>query len=120
MIVEMGNTLAPEEVCGILLPPDYVVRLPNRAKAGLRTESYEVYESDVLEAVERWAESETSAQAFLESPDCFDFVVWHTHPAGGVGPSLRDMRAKRELYSNPNTNVRFLVVALPSGDAAFF
>lgn len=117
-VLRYGEAAAPQEACGIILPPDRVVRLPNRVKpARLKTEAYEVHLEDVVAAVERWMETEPSAVHHLRD---FDFVVWHTHPGGGVGPSRRDVRAKRQLYPDDSARVRFLVVTLPWGESSFF
>ena len=103
------------------MPPDYVVRLPNRAKASKRTESYEVREDDVVEATERWLDQIPGAQVYIGD---LDFVVWHTHPNGFVGPSKRDLNAKRKLYPTAGeeggSRIRFLVISLPWGEASFF
>jgi proteasome lid subunit RPN8/RPN11 len=62
-----------------------VVELPNRSLTP--TEEYIIYPADIRLAIAGWAEEATREQRNAIS-------VWHTHPSGNIGPSIRDMRKK--------------------------
>jgi proteasome lid subunit RPN8/RPN11 len=103
-IMEIGLRRAPNEACGIVVPDldvpaaDWVHELQNRSSDPLT--SYEIDTATIKQLV--------------DDPDAWaDVLVWHTHPKGGVGPSKGDMESKVQ-------GLRYLVVALPRGEAVLF
>ena len=100
-ITQWGIEHAPEEVCGIVhLRPDgmHVYRLKNVAEDPCRG-----YVFDAGQLVDVMA----------EEPSRSEIICWHTHPGGLVGPSSEDIKRKAP-------GVRYLVVAIPGGEAEFF
>lgn len=100
-IGRIGHLRAPNEACGLLLVTPHrgrsIVELPNRSKTPL--DSYMFYGSD--------------ARIELEGYDD-GFVIWHTHPGGGIGPSRDDMKTRHAEFW-------YLVVALTeTGPVATF
>jgi len=88
LIEAIGHRRAPLEACGILIPTPHkgskVIELPNRAN---KPNSFMVWGNDIREALGEWLT--------LASDEEFGKVtLWHTHPAGGVGPSRIDMRSR--------------------------
>ena len=103
-IVELGLRRAPFEACGIVVPDlevpaaNWVKELQNRSSDPLN--SYEIDTATIktlVENAENWS----------------DILVWHTHPRGGIGPSKGDVESKAK-------GLRYLVVALPRGEAVLF
>jgi proteasome lid subunit RPN8/RPN11 len=99
----IGELRSPTEACGLVLPRPlkgrWIVELPNRS---LEADSYELWSDDIACVLESWLE-EAAEQ------DWARLTVWHTHPAGNVGPSRSDLECKRP-------EVSYLVVALtPDG-----
>lgn len=76
---------------------ELVVELTNRSSEPQN--SYIVSTADVVEALT--LASGRSADDIDEA----DFVVWHSHPSGARGPSLKDMRSKL-------SGLRYAVVTL--------
>jgi proteasome lid subunit RPN8/RPN11 len=96
-IVAIGEARRPREACGLVLGDGRVFELPNRSD-----EPASSYQTDVddLEALD------------LVEGDLRDgWAIWHTHPSGNVGPSSGDLKNRLD-------GVRYLVVAIPSGEAA--
>lgn len=100
-IVEIGLQRAPNEACGIF------------TVAGLHEltnvwpEPTDGYMIDLTELA-------TKLQfEFGQSCGWDDFVVWHTHPSGHIGPSSRDLENKID-------GLNYFVVALPNGEGAMF
>jgi proteasome lid subunit RPN8/RPN11 len=105
-IVEIGLERAPSEACGLVIPnleatPDqWVQELINRSEDP--TNSYRFDTSAV--------------RALLTDREVWeDVLIWHTHPSGHVGPSRRDMEERHAELKG-----RYLVVALPRGEATLF
>lgn len=100
-ITQWGIEHAPQEVCGLIHTRRdgfMVYRVTNIAADPCRE-----YTFDASELVEVMA----------EVPTRNDVICWHTHPGGTVGPSEGDVRRKVR-------GVRYLVVAIPTGEAVFF
>lgn len=72
------------------------MELPNRSLGG--TDSYAISTADIRLELHEWAQDKDPAELNK-------MAVWHTHPAGNIGPSKRDMH-----YRDPE--VSYLVVAL--------
>lgn len=100
-IVRIGLDRAPNEACGILLPPPgdifrfrsrnrQVIELPNRSLNP--RDSYEIRGTDIVQELSEWFES-------VEPSDDPGLVIWHTHPSGNVGPSRGDLDHKLETFT---------------------
>lgn len=103
-IIELGLEQLPLEACGIVVPDldrpaaEWVTRLENRSPDP--TNSYVI---DVR-----------TIKQLVSSPEAYsDVLVWHTHPSGHVGPSKHD-------WDNRIPGLRYLVVAMPNGEATLF
>lgn len=103
-IIEIGLEKLPFEACGIIVPDldrpaaDWVHSMHNRSEDPLNS-----YALDV-----------STIKQLVGSPDAYsDVLVWHTHPSGHVGPSKRD-------WDDRILGLRYLVVALPGGEATLF
>lgn len=107
-IVSLGRESA-EEVCGVVLPDCQVVALPNTATTD-RSRAYVIQMDDLLDTIVSWAEEHGKCAADLDTEDV---IIWHTHPSGNVGASPGDLDARVEGF-------RYLVVALPDGQATMF
>jgi len=99
---KIGVLEAPNEVAGFLLWDGRVVLVPNEAE-------------DPTQDFQFPATAEEIEECFLVQgvdPDRLeltDFVIWHTHPNGLLGPSQLDLEGRRE-------GVEYLVVTLtPNG-----
>lgn len=91
---------APNEVGGLIIDGKHVVVIPNRAED--RTDRFEFMRSDMIKAA-----GSLGIEAGL---GLFErMILWHSHPAGGVGPSRVDMQQRLPLEHH-------LVVALVDGD----
>jgi proteasome lid subunit RPN8/RPN11 len=95
-VVRIGRNRAPNEACGILLPPPgdtyrfrshhrQVIELPNRSLSP--RDSYEILGTDIVQELIEWLEN-------VEPSDHDNMVIWHTHPSGSVGPSRGDLDHK--------------------------
>ena len=95
-IGRIGELRKPNEACGVLLPVPMrgrvVWEVPNRAENG--TNSFAMHSDDVVILLQDWV-YENIELAVWES-----IVLWHTHPAGGVGPSRADRENKIEKCGN--------------------
>lgn len=103
-IIELGMKKAPNEACGLVVPDldlpcdEWVHELTNRSPDP--TNSY-TFDTSVVKEL-------------LTNPEVWeDILVWHTHPGGRVGPSPGDMEAR-------HPKLKYLVVALPRGEAVIF
>lgn len=102
-ILVYGKRVAPEEACGIVLldqPKPLVIQLINC--------------SSEPETSYKLGNEELAMKLSPETPPS-QVVIWHTHPGGNVGPSQQDLRQRY-----PHADLKYLVVALPNGEAAFF
>jgi proteasome lid subunit RPN8/RPN11 len=103
-IIEIGMQRIPNEACGLVIPnfdipPDqWVHELTNRSPDP--TNSYDL-------------DPRTVASLIEDREVWGDILVWHTHPSGHIGPSRRD-------WEHRITGVKYLVVALPGGEATLF
>lgn len=104
-ILVIGLERQPNEACGVVLPRDSVVELPNIAENP--TAAYEIDNEDLVQAIEPIMR--TTGSLIQRS----DIIIWHTHPSDSVGPSEADMMARASGF-------RYLVVAIPSGKASQF
>jgi proteasome lid subunit RPN8/RPN11 len=84
-IVAYGKRAAPKEACGVILSDGRVVELPN---ISVTPENAYVMRGEDLEAalIEQMPDGEHLVH--------YDFVVWHTHPSGQIGPSPADMHTR--------------------------
>lgn len=94
-LLRLALLRAPQEAVGLIRSNGKVVELVNYAPTP--ESHFEVKRSDVIEALD--GEMDTLSVTF-----------WHSHPAGGVGPSRTDMRQKTPFASH-------LVVSLVDGEA---
>lgn len=103
-IIEIGMERLPYEACGIIIPDldvtaeHWVHELKNRSPDPLN--SYKL-------------DPETIADLLIDPEVWEDVLIWHTHPSGHVGPSKGDMDGR-------DPRLKYLVVALPGGQAARF
>lgn len=102
-ILSIGQRRYPREACGVVMPPNLVCELQNKARNPRKG-----YEIDTEELVQVLADNMGSVS--LERKD---ILLWHTHPSGTVGPSKGDMESRIDGF-------RYLVVAMPSGEATIF
>lgn len=103
-IVELGMARLPHEACGVVVPDldqpaeFWVHELVNRSSDPLN--SYRI-------------DPETVAKLLVDPEVWEDVLIWHTHPSGHIGPSIDDMRQRDQ-------RLKYLVVALPGGEAVKF
>lgn len=76
----------PEEAVGLIFPDERVVSLTNHSPHP-RT-NFEITKQELLDALEYAEENEWHID---------EVVFWHSHPAGGVGPSRTDIQQKTPL-----------------------
>jgi proteasome lid subunit RPN8/RPN11 len=105
-VVQFGISRAPHEACGLITPDSMVVELPNSSLEPYK--AYDIKVDDLVNALNQYIARSHNCQF---GPD--DVVVWHTHPAGSIGPSKGDMREKMRGF-------RYLVVSIPGGQAVQF
>jgi proteasome lid subunit RPN8/RPN11 len=105
-ILEIGVQRAPNEACGLVIPDleqeidGWVHELVNRSEDP--TTSYQ-FDGSALKGM-------------LTDPSVWeDVLIWHTHPSGRVGPSPWDVKNQ-----HPQLKGKYLVVALPRGEAVLF
>jgi proteasome lid subunit RPN8/RPN11 len=99
-IGRIGRARSPREACGLLLPhPDaldrVVIELPNRSL----TPDFE-YEFKAEDAAIELEAGHRDGWHLID-----EVAIWHTHPAGLIGPSDQDVARKIP-------GVHYLVVAL--------
>lgn len=92
-IETLAYEASPAEAVGLILSTGEVVSLPNLAEGN---NSFRVSKEDIL-------------QALSTESDFENVAFWHSHPAGGVGPSRTDMTNKMPFTYH-------LVVSLVNGD----
>jgi proteasome lid subunit RPN8/RPN11 len=103
-IIEIGMARLPNEACGLVVPDldepaaQWVHELQNRSKDPLNS-----YAIDPMTIYDLRSDRETWSSV----------LVWHTHPSGHVGPSQQD-------WDDRLPDVKYLVVALPGGQAVMF
>ncbi len=103
-IARIGELRAPSEACGVLLlhpkDPDraesQVVEIPNRSMRP--HDGYEMSTNDIRMELLEWLRD-------TDVEELGELSIWHTHPAGNIGPSAGDMRAR-------DPGISYLVVAL--------
>lgn len=103
----VGRLRSPVEACGIILPrpkqgensTSQIVELPNRS---LEPSAYKIEVADIRLQLG----PDLSDRTLIEH-----LAIWHTHPAGNVGPSRSDMQKRRE-------GLAYLVVALQDDGTA--
>ena len=100
-MVEIGLARAPAEACGIFTVAG-LHELPNTAEDP--RDGYLIDLSDLVAKL---------SYEFGQSCGWDDFVIWHTHPSGHIGPSSRDIENKID-------GLNYFVVALPNGEGAMF
>lgn len=101
----IGKDRLPNEACGIIIPTPWrgrqIFEMPNRSMHP--RDSFQFTTDDLYIELKGWVEA-------TDHDVWNDIVIWHTHPAGGVGPSRQDMRSKIP-------KVGHLVVALTENGA---
>ena len=95
-IAEIGSLRAPIEAVGLIIN-DSVLELPNRSLRG--QDSFQVNIDDIGVMLT----NSNISPSIWQDPSMI--TLWHTHPAGGVGPSRQDMRQRI-------SEIKHLVVAL--------
>lgn len=70
---------APREAVGLILKSGQVLELTNYAP--VPEKGFEVSKAQILKKLQ-------------DLPDLLDVIFWHSHPAGGVGPSATDLKHK--------------------------
>lgn len=106
-ISRIGVLRSPCEAAGILLPFPFegrqIIELPNRSSTP--HDFFEMAAEDLILSMEKFVTKHPDPSVWNMT------VIWHTHPAGHVGPSTFDMQ-------NKVTDLRHLVVSLhPEGEA---
>lgn len=108
-ILALGQAAAPDEACGIITPDLRVVSLPNATPTDSES-SYAIVGEDLVEAIDDYVDrSGVEPQSLTRA----QFIIWHTHPSGQIGPSRGDL-------DNRLPDFQYVVVALPNGEAARF
>lgn len=90
---------APREACGVIIRGHMVQVLKNHSASP--ENSFEIHRGELRALIEKY---QVPVSRIAE-----DVVLWHSHPAGGVGPSRTDMQQKTPLK-------RHLVVSLVDDD----
>ena len=108
-ILLLGQAAAPNEACGIITPDLRVVSLPNVTPTNAES-SYAIQSEDLVEAISHYI-----ARAKVDETEVqrAQFMIWHTHPSGYIGPSRGDL-------DNRASGFQYVVVALPNGEATIF
>lgn len=106
-ILQIGFLRAPQEACGIVVPDlevpasRWVHELVNRSSSP--DSSYEIDPETIRGLI-----GDANEEHFWSN-----VLIWHTHPSGHVGPSKQDVLQKHPM-------LRYLVVAMPRGEATLF
>ena len=108
-ILGIGREALPSEACGIITPDLRVVQLPNSHPTS-KEDAFVIEAEDLVDAIHDYI---VRSGADPENLSRDQFIVWHTHPAGSVGPSRGDIEQKIEGF-------QYLVVTLPDGPATLF
>ena len=99
-ITAIGRSREPKEAVGVITPDGSVLELVNRSSSPNNSFLFRI--GDLATTLDVY-------QLFLSDEEWRNLVIWHTHPAGGVGPSRVDMKSKINHFGH-------LVVALtPEG-----
>lgn len=89
-IARIGRLRSPNEACGLLLPASVngvqVIELPNRSHTP--HDSFEMHGNDMLIALEQVFRGDFPEELIP------GLTAWHTHPGGGLGPSMADLENK--------------------------
>lgn len=107
-LLAIGLEERPHEACGLIIPNlgeaplDWVVKMINRADNPFN--SYRLDPKTIAGLEEDLGREKRVWE---------DVIVWHTHPSGMSGPSRGDLEHRVE-------GLKYLVVAIPSGEATFF
>lgn len=107
-VILFGRAEEPNETCGIVTPDSEVVELPNSSTSP--TDSFVIAEKDLVNAIEAYVERTGVNPEELTREH---FIIWHTHPAGVVGPSAPDLKHRIEGF-------QYFVVSFPNGEAVRF
>lgn len=107
-ILVAGHAAVPNEACGIIGPDNKVRLLPNSSDSP--TNSFVIATQDLVDAIEACVEEADLDASALEREQ---FIIWHTHPGGLIGPSLGDMTEKHDGF-------QYIVIALPAGEASIY
>jgi proteasome lid subunit RPN8/RPN11 len=78
-LLQITRERAPLEAVGLILPDGSVVELPNH--------------SDEPEFSFK-ASREDMRECLTPEVDLEEVALWHSHPGGGIGPSITDLRSK--------------------------
>ena len=108
-VLAFGRSEDPHEAGGVITPDLTVILLPNRSESP--TNSYVISDEDLVNEIDQWLDRNPNINP--EDLTRAHFIIWHTHPNGGVGPSRRDMKCKAEGF-------QYMVVAMPDGPASLF
>jgi len=95
VMCQIGHERYPNEACGVVTERGKVIELQNISSDPTR--SYIVDADEVREKLD------TDLGVGEE------FIIWHTHPSGLVGPSKGDLECRVE-------GLRYGVVAIPTGE----
>jgi len=93
----------PNEAVGLILPDDEVVQLENFSDTP--DKAFAIRSTALSSMLKSHGWSVT--QETLEKT-----TIWHSHPNGGVGPSIRDLRSRVFPFS-------FLVVSIQGEELTF-
>lgn len=100
-MTQAGVDALPRETGGVLFPEplggSWVQVLTNLSPTP--NEAIHFDNEEVVQSMLRWVSS---------NDDWVKMTLWHTHPAGNIGPSRRDMRSRLKDMGN-------LVVAIQPG-----
>lgn len=107
-IVRHGVECLPYEAVGMILPDGTIYFLTN----------------EIEELGKYFVSGDQLAAAFMDEDGVYedgytleDVVIWHTHPSNYPGPSRDDIIARRQPLL---ADVEHMVVALPSGQVAYY
>lgn len=98
-VERIGLASKPNEACGLAFYDGSVVELANASN-----EPHHRWRFGPFEGVKAVLEAR-GFHEWMQCPESFDYLVWHTHPSGTEGPSVVDLRLRLP-------GVDYLVVAL--------
>lgn len=107
-ILRIGKDREPRESCGVVLPDSRVVELRNSSSTP--SNSFVITSEDLLDAINDYVDRSGVDPSELTRGH---FIIWHTHPAGVVGPSAGDLRERLPGFL-------YVVITLPHGEAVQF
>lgn len=100
-MARIGNERKPCEAAGLLLPFIHngrqVIELPNRSMTP--HDHFEMHFDDIQMELKSFVDDHPDPSVWNQ------IVLWHTHPAGNLGPSKYDLESKTD-------NLRHLVITL--------